>query len=85
MRRIDEIEAQHIVNRRMNNVLGHNKFIVGLNGALNVVHSPVNNVFCFDFINLPKNQCLFYQSLANVMHILEITCKEIVYIAGYQS
>ena len=44
----------------------------------------LDNALCLDFINPQQNHCLFYQSPANIMHILEITCKEIVYI-GYQS
>ena len=62
-----------------------NKFIDGLIGALDIVHSHINNVLYFDFIDPPQNHYLFYQSPANIMHILEITSKEIVYIARYQS
>ena len=67
-------------SRSMNNVQSNNKLI----GALNVVHSPANSVLCLDFIDLLQNHCLFYQSPANITHILEISCKEIVYIR-YQS
>ena len=42
-----------------------------------------NNVLHFDFVNHPQSHSLFYQSHANVVHILKVTCKEIVYIAGY--
>ena len=42
-----------------------------------------SNVF-FNFVDPPQNHCLFHQSRANVVHILEITCKEITYIE-YQS
>ena len=37
-----------------------------------------------DFIGPLQNHCLFYQSLAKIVCILEFTCKEIAYI-GYQS
>ena len=43
------------------------------------------NVLCLDFMDPQQSLCLFNQSPANIMHILEITCKKIVYIAGYQS
>ena len=44
-----------------------------------------NNVMWFNFIHPPQNHCLFYQSPANIIQILEITYKEIVHIAGFQS
>ena len=39
---------------------------------------------CFDFIKSLQNHCLFHQSPAKMVHILEISYKEIVYV-GYQS
>ena len=49
------------------------KIIGELIGALNFVHSPVNNLLCFNFINPLQNHYLFYQSLANIIHTLKIT------------
>ena len=43
-----------------------------------------NNLLCFDFTDPPQNRCLFHQSPAKIVHILEIACKETVYIR-YQS
>ena len=44
-----------------------------------------NNVLYLVVIDPPENHCVFHQSLAKVVvHILEITCKEIAHI-GYQS
>ena len=43
-----------------------------------------NNVPCMDFIEPLQNHCLFRQSSAKIVHILEITCKESIYIE-YQS
>ena len=42
------------------------------------------SIMCLDFMNPSQNLCLFQKSPINILHILEITCKEIVYI-GYQS
>ena len=41
-------------------------------------------MLCLDFIDPPENHYLFHQSLADVVYILKITCKKILYI-GYQS
>ena len=49
----------------------------------NITHFG-NNVLCLNFIEPPQNHCLFHQSPVKVVHILEITHKEIVYI-WYQS
>ena len=43
-----------------------------------------NYVLYLDFIDPPQNHCLFHQSSAKIVHILEITYKEIIYI-GYMS
>ena len=42
-----------------------------------------NNVLYLNFID-PLQNCFFHPSPTKIVHILEITCKEIVYI-GYQS
>ena len=39
-----------------------------------------NNVLSLDFISSLQNHCLFHQSPVEIVHILENTCKEIVYI-----
>ena len=39
-----------------------------------------DNVLCLDFIDPLQNHCFFHQSPAKIMHILEITFKEIMYI-----
>ena len=39
-----------------------------------------SNLLCLDFIDPPQYYCLFHQSRTKIVHSLEITCKEIVYI-----
>ena len=53
------------------------------NKAQKISHSG-NFVLCLDFIDPPQDHYQFYKSLANIVHILKITCKEIVY-NRYQS
>ena len=41
------------------------------------------NVLCLDLISSLLNHCLFHKSLAKIVHILEISSEETMYI-GYQ-
>ena len=43
-----------------------------------------NNVMCLDFIDPLQKSFSFHYSSAKIVHILKITCKEVVYIR-YQS
>ena len=49
---------------------------------INHKNSPVlgNNVLCLGFIDPLQNHCLLFQSPAKIVHIIEITCKEIMFI-----
>ena len=49
-------------------------------GQLQIFSHFGNNVLCLDFIDPPQNYCLFHQSPAKILYILENTCKEIVYV-----